>query len=33
MNITKGKKKLIVLNKCDLADEMENRKWVECFEN
>lgn len=31
-NITKGKKKLVALNKCDLADEKENKKWVEYFE-
>lgn len=30
--ITKGKKKLIVLNKIDLADEKENQKWVNYFE-
>lgn len=29
--ITKGKKKIIVLNKCDLADEKENQKWVAYF--
>ena len=29
--ITKNKKKMIVLNKCDLADERQNRKWVEYF--
>ena len=27
-NITCNKKKIIVLNKCDLADETENEKWV-----
>ena len=31
-NITKGKKKLVALNKCDLADEKENKKWIEHFE-
>ena len=31
--ITRNKKKLIVLNKCDLADEKENKKWVEYFKN
>ncbi len=31
--ITKNKKKIIVLNKCDLADENQNRKWVEYFES
>ena len=30
--ITKNKKKLIVLNKSDLANEGQNRKWVEYFE-
>lgn len=29
--ITKNKKKIIVLNKCDLADERQNIKWVEYF--
>ena len=29
--ITKGKKKIIVLNKSDLADEKENQKWIEYF--
>lgn len=31
--ITTGKKKLIVLNKCDLSDETQNKKWVQYFEN
>ena len=31
--ITKNKKKIIVLNKCDLADERQNKKWVEYFNN
>ncbi len=31
--LTKGKKKIIVLNKCDLANETENKKWVSYFEN
>ena len=31
--ITKNKKKIIVLNKCDLADERQNKKWVEYFKN
>ena len=30
--ITKNKKKLIVLNKSDLANEGQNKKWVEYFE-
>lgn len=29
--ITKNKKKIIVLNKCDLADENKNKQWVEKF--
>ncbi|MBO6232599.1 MAG: ribosome biogenesis GTPase YlqF [Clostridia bacterium] len=31
--ITKGKKKLIVLNKIDLANEKENQNWVKYFEH
>ena len=31
--ITKEKKKLIVLNKIDLADEKENQNWVKYFEH
>ena len=30
--ITKGKKKIIVLNKSDLADEKQNKLWVQYFE-
>ena len=30
--ITKGRKKLIVLNKCDLSDEKENNRWINYFE-
>ena len=30
-NITKNKKRVIVLNKSDLADEKENSRWVEYF--
>lgn len=29
--IISGKKKVIALNKCDLADEKENKKWVQYF--
>lgn len=29
--ITQNKKKIIVLNKCDLADENDNKKWIEFF--
>ena len=31
--ITKNKKKMIVLNKCDLADERQNKRWVEYFKS
>ena len=31
--ITEGKKKIIVLNKCDLADEKQNILWVNYFES
>ncbi len=31
VGITKNKKKIIVLNKCDLADERQNKRWVEYF--
>jgi ribosome biogenesis GTPase A len=31
-SITKGKKKIIVLNKCDLADEKQNQLWLKYFE-
>ena len=31
--ITGKKKKIIVLNKCDLADEIQNKKWVNYFNN
>ena len=31
-NLTKGKKKIIVLNKCDLADEKQNQLWLQYFE-
>lgn len=30
--IIKGKKRIVVLNKCDLACEKENKKWVSYFE-
>ena len=30
--ITKNKKKVIILNKCDLANEAQNKKWVTYFE-
>lgn len=29
--LTKGKKKIILLNKCDLADEKQNKLWVEYY--
>lgn len=31
-SITKGKKKIIVLNKCDLASEKQNQLWLAFFE-
>ena len=31
-NIIKRKKKIIVLNKCDLADEKKNQLWLQYFE-
>ncbi len=31
--ITKGKKKLIILNKSDLANEKENQNWLKYFES
>lgn len=31
--ITKGKKKIIVLNKCDLADDYQNNQWVRYFKS
>lgn len=31
--ITENKKKIVVLNKSDLADEKETKKWVEYFKN
>ncbi len=30
-NITKNKKKIIILNKSDLADEKQNKNWIEEF--
>lgn len=30
-NIIKGKKKIVVLNKCDLADEKQNQRWISYF--
>lgn len=30
-NIIKDKKKIVILNKCDLAEEQENNKWVKYF--
>ena len=32
-NIAKTKKKIILLNKCDLANERETKKWQEYFKN
>ncbi|MCI8759541.1 MAG: ribosome biogenesis GTPase YlqF [Clostridia bacterium] len=31
-NIIKKKKKIVVLNKCDLADEKQNQLWIQYFE-
>ena len=31
-NLTRKKKKIVVLNKCDLADEKQNQLWVQNFE-
>ena len=31
--ITKGKKKMVILNKCDLADDRQNALWVQYFES
>lgn len=31
--ITENKKKIVVLNKSDLANEKETKKWIECFKN
>ena len=31
--VIKNKKKMVVLNKSDLADEMQNQKWIEYFKN
>ena len=31
--ITANKKKIVVLNKSDLADEVETKKWIEFFKN
>lgn len=30
--IIKGKKRIVVLNKCDLADEKQNKRWISYFE-
>ena len=30
-NIIKNKKRIIVLNKCDLADKKETEKWINKF--
>ena len=31
--ITQGKPRIVVLNKCDLADEVITKKWVEYYKN
>ena len=33
VNITAKKKRIIVLNKCDLSDESKNKKWISYFKN
>ena len=33
VNITAKKKRIIVLNKCDLSDESKNQKWISYFNN
>ena len=33
VNITAKKKRIIVLNKCDLSDEKKNQQWVAYFKN
>ena len=33
LNITAKKKRIIVLNKCDLSDEKKNQQWVAYFRN
>lgn len=33
LNITKNKKRIILLNKSDLSDEEQNKKWVEHYKN
>ena len=33
VNITAKKKRIIVLNKCDLSDESKNQKWISYFKN
>lgn len=32
-NLTKNKKKILVLNKSDLSDQKENERWKEFFKN
>ena len=31
--ITRNKKRIILLNKCDLADEVQNNKWLQYYKN
>ena len=31
--VIQGKKKIIILNKCDISDEKQNKLWVKYFEN
>ena len=32
-NITKDKRKIVVLNKCDLSDDKENQRWISYFKS
>lgn len=32
-DIIKNKKRLVLLNKCDLAEEKENKRWIEYFKS
>ena len=32
-NITKNKRKIVVLNKCDLSDDKENQRWISYFKS
>ncbi len=32
-SIVKNKKRIVILNKSDLANDVENKKWIEYFKN